>query len=70
MLDFISEIGSSFPWFYRGWLYLLSPTYRYEMQQVWQRSSHLFVIFDVALTISVFAGESVLVAFLGLWLLK
>ena len=28
MFDFISEMASSFKWVYRGWLYIILPSYR------------------------------------------
>lgn len=50
MLDFLSEIGSSVPWIYRGWLLLLSSEYRKVLQQRWKSKSKIYKYFDIFLS--------------------
>ena len=47
MLDFLGEMGSSFPWIYRGWIYLLSERYRKSRRDEWQRKGEWYRVVDI-----------------------
>ena len=51
MFDFLFEMGSSFPWIYRGWVYMISATYRGTVEQEWLRRGRAYKVFDISLSI-------------------
>jgi hypothetical protein len=59
-MDLLGELFS-FPWAYRGWMYLLSAAYRHERHQVWNKSPFWLVLFDVAFSLLVAAFELLVV---------
>jgi len=63
MFDFLGEMGSSFPWFYRGLIYLISESYREDRRREWQRKGPFYKTMDIILTV-VFFGAEVFLVFL------
>ncbi len=51
MLDFLFELGSSFSWIYRGWIYIISATYRNEVRRVWCKRGRTFKYFDIFMSV-------------------
>jgi hypothetical protein len=51
MFDILGELGSSFPWIYRGWVYLLSSDYRNSRQNEWDRRGKLYRYIDISLSV-------------------
>ena len=46
IVDLIAEIPI-FPWLYRGWAYVLSPTYRTDRKRRWREQHKAIVIIDI-----------------------
>jgi hypothetical protein len=62
MLDFISELGSSVPWIYRGWIFLASNSYREETQLRWRIKGGYYKAFDVCASTAFMLAEIWLLA--------
>lgn len=57
MIDFFAEIGSSFKWVYRGWLFLLSSAYREAVRSEYSGMQTKWKALDVAMSILFFCVE-------------
>jgi hypothetical protein len=60
MLDFIGEIGTLDPWLWRGWAYLISPSYRAKRHARWAAKGFLYALADIAFSLAVMAFEVLL----------
>ncbi len=65
MFDFIAEIGSSFPWIYRGWLYIVLKTYRDDMKYYYKKHNKgsIYLVFDVFMSIAFMMFELYIVIY-------
>jgi hypothetical protein len=66
--ELFETLDSVFPYPYRGWLSLLSKSYRAQVQAVYREQSMGFVLVDTVLSLVFFVGETLFVAGL-VWLL-
>jgi len=64
LLDLISEIGSSFKWVYRGWLYFLSPSYRQSVDIEYSKRGAAWKVIDFIMCIVFMGLEILLVLYL------
>lgn len=62
MLEFISEIGSSFKWVYRGLLYFLSSSYQQRVLIEYSKRGAVWKVFDIIMSV-VFMGLEILLVF-------
>ncbi len=60
LIEFLGEIGSSFPWFYRGWAFLFSNRYRKECIADWQENL-FYSIYDILMSLLFMFAECWLV---------
>jgi len=70
MLDFIGELGTLDPWLWRGWAYLLSPSYRAKRHARWAAEGSLYAVIDIAFSLAVMAFEVYLASILGMFALE
>jgi len=55
--DFLGEIGGAFPYFYRGWVWLLSRNYRMKVKKEYERHSVFYMGFDILMSVLFFGLE-------------
>jgi hypothetical protein len=61
ILDVIGELGSSFPWIYRGWIFLFSEGYRDSRKKEWKRKGSWYKAIDILLSLSFIVLELMLI---------
>ena len=64
MIDFFGEIGSSFKWIYRGWLFLFSSAYREVVRSEYSGMQIKWKALDVAMSILFLVADLFFVVFL------
>lgn len=64
MIELLSNLGSSFPWIYRGWLYVFSSQYRESMRLRWYSMNKVYAFFDKLLSAIFMLAEVVLFVYL------
>jgi hypothetical protein len=57
VIDLLGEIGSSLPYLYRGWCWLLSGTYRNKVKDEYKRHSSIYIGFDISMSVLFFSME-------------
>ncbi|WP_193164526.1 hypothetical protein [Microbulbifer hainanensis] len=63
IIEFIGEVGSSFPYLYRAWGFILLPSYRKRVLHEYKAKSKAWVAFDTLMSLLFFVLELWLVAF-------
>lgn len=65
MLDILGELGSAPAWFYRGWAFLFSKSYRQSLKIEYRKMSLFFKFFDFLFSLIFFIGEIGFIIYLG-----
>lgn len=61
-LELFGELGTTLPFIYRGWAFILIPSYRKAVRLEFRRRHWLLNLIDLLLTLSVLAAEVFFIA--------
>ncbi len=64
MFDLLGELGSIFPWLYRGWAYMFSANYRKLRHEEWKSRGVYFKLFDIFFSVLFITAELLLISML------